>query len=184
MKFDTIQSQPVYQGRAFSVRKDQVRLPDGAETALDIVEHSGAVTILPIDSEGQVWFVRQYRHAAGIEILELPAGTFIEMNRTSIEREGATYTFRDDSADPGSDGRGRRAPPGRARGDGRRCAGHDRGCRRLPALHGCGDPGREGGAVTCLARGSPPEHRPAAHQQRRRRHQLRAVRVESADACV
>jgi ADP-ribose pyrophosphatase len=75
MKFDTLQSQPIYQGRAFSVRKDQVRLPDGAETALDIVEHSGAVTILPIDSEGQVWFVRQYRHAAGIEMLELPAGT-------------------------------------------------------------------------------------------------------------
>jgi len=75
MKFDTLQSQFVYQGRAFSVRKDQVRLPDGAKTVLDIVEHSGAVTILPIDSEGQVWFVRQYRHAAGIEMLELPAGT-------------------------------------------------------------------------------------------------------------
>jgi ADP-ribose pyrophosphatase len=75
MKFETIHSQAVYQGRAFSVRKDQVKLPDGAETTLDIVEHSGAVTILPIDSDGQVWFVRQYRHAAGIEMLELPAGT-------------------------------------------------------------------------------------------------------------
>ena len=73
MKFETIHSEPIYQGRAFAVRKDQVRLPNGAETFLDIVEHGGAVTILPIDVEGNVWFVRQYRHAAGIEMLELPA---------------------------------------------------------------------------------------------------------------
>lgn len=75
MKFETIHSQSVYQGRAFAVRQDQVRLPNGAETGLDIVEHIGAVTILPIDADGNVWFVRQYRHAAGIEMLELPAGT-------------------------------------------------------------------------------------------------------------
>jgi ADP-ribose pyrophosphatase len=75
MKFETIHSQAIYQGRAFSVRKDQVKLPDGAETVLDIVEHNGGVAIMPIDEDGNVWFVRQYRHAAGIEILELPAGT-------------------------------------------------------------------------------------------------------------
>jgi ADP-ribose pyrophosphatase len=75
MKFETIHSQSVYCGRAFSVRQDQVRLPNGAETGLDIVEHIGAVTILPIDADGYAWFVRQYRHAVGIEILELPAGT-------------------------------------------------------------------------------------------------------------
>jgi ADP-ribose pyrophosphatase len=75
MKFETIHSQSIYQGRAFSVRKDRVRLPDGAETGLDIVEHIGAVTILPIDANGNIWFVRQYRHAVGQEMLELPAGT-------------------------------------------------------------------------------------------------------------
>ena len=75
MKFETIHSQPMYQGRAFSVRQDRVRLPNGAETKLDIVEHIGAVTILPVDADGNIWFVRQYRHAIGIEILELPAGT-------------------------------------------------------------------------------------------------------------
>ena len=74
MKFETIRSESIYDGRIFSVRKDQVRLPNGAETFLDIIEHGGAVTILPIDSDGHVWFVRQYRHAAGIEMLELPAG--------------------------------------------------------------------------------------------------------------
>ena len=75
MKFETIQSSKMYQGRAFSVRVDEVRLPNGASTYLDIVEHVNAVTILPIDTDGQIWFVRQYRHPAGVEILELPAGT-------------------------------------------------------------------------------------------------------------
>lgn len=74
MKFETLHSQPIYQGRVFSIRKDQVKLPNGAETVLDIVEHNGAVAILPIDAQGNVWFVRQYRHAAGLEMLELPAG--------------------------------------------------------------------------------------------------------------
>jgi ADP-ribose pyrophosphatase len=42
---------------------------------LDIIEHVGAVTILPVDANGRILFVRQYRHAAGKELLELPAGT-------------------------------------------------------------------------------------------------------------
>lgn len=75
MKFETLRSEDLYQGRVFSVHQDLVRLPDGRTTRLDIVEHGGAVTILPVDEEGQIWFVRQYRHPAGTEILELPAGT-------------------------------------------------------------------------------------------------------------
>lgn len=75
MKFETIQSQTMYQGRAFNVRQDEVRLPGGGTAQLDIVEHSGAITILPLDDQGNIWFVRQYRHAAGIILLELPAGT-------------------------------------------------------------------------------------------------------------
>jgi ADP-ribose pyrophosphatase len=78
MKFETLQSEVMYRGRAFEVRRDKVSLPNGCSTNLDIVGHAGAVTILPIDSEGQIWFVRQYRHPAGVEILELPAGTLEE----------------------------------------------------------------------------------------------------------
>lgn len=73
--FTLIQSEKKYAGRAFGVRRDVVRAPDGQELHLDIVEHSGAVTILPLDEDGQVWFVRQYRHASGQILLELPAGT-------------------------------------------------------------------------------------------------------------
>ena len=74
MKFETIRSESIYDGRIFSVRKDQVRLPNGAETSLDIIEHEGAVTILPIDLDGHVWFVRQYRHAAGIRAAGIARG--------------------------------------------------------------------------------------------------------------
>ena len=38
------------------------------------MEHAQAVVVLPLDEDRNVWFVRQYRHAAGCELLELPAG--------------------------------------------------------------------------------------------------------------
>jgi ADP-ribose pyrophosphatase len=74
MAFEVTDSKLIYQGRVFKLRQDQLRMPDGRRVALDIVEHNGAVTILPVDADGQVWFIRQYRHAAGEELLELPAG--------------------------------------------------------------------------------------------------------------
>ena len=75
MKFEVIHSETMYRGRAFDVRRDEVRLPNGNTTLLDIVEHTGAITIIPVDEAGQIWFVRQYRHASGLMLLELPAGT-------------------------------------------------------------------------------------------------------------
>jgi ADP-ribose pyrophosphatase len=74
MAYETIQSEQIYQGRVFNIRRDRVRLPNGEEARYDVVEHNDAVTILPLDEQGQVWFVRQYRHAAGEDVLELPAG--------------------------------------------------------------------------------------------------------------
>lgn len=75
MSFELIGQEIMYHGRAFNVRRDEVRLPDHRTMHLDIVEHVGAVTILPVDGEGHILFVRQYRHAAGRELVELPAGT-------------------------------------------------------------------------------------------------------------
>jgi ADP-ribose pyrophosphatase len=71
----TLDSETVYRGRAFSVRRDRVRFPNGYASELDIVDHPGAVTLVPIDDRGRVWMVRQYRHSAGQILLELPAGT-------------------------------------------------------------------------------------------------------------
>jgi ADP-ribose pyrophosphatase len=69
-----LQSKTIYQGRVFDIRQETVQLPNGRAVQLDIVAHRGAVTILPVDEKGQIWFVRQYRHPAGETILELPAG--------------------------------------------------------------------------------------------------------------
>jgi len=75
MPFETIARETIYRGHAFNVRRDEVRSPDQRTMHLDIIEHVGAVTILPVDENGRILFGRQYRHAAGKELLELPAGT-------------------------------------------------------------------------------------------------------------
>jgi len=75
MPFELIKSEALYQGRAFKIRRDWMRTPDGRETKFEIVEHGGSVVIIPVDEQGNLWFVRQYRHAAGRDLLELPAGT-------------------------------------------------------------------------------------------------------------
>lgn len=70
-----LRSETTYRGRAFSVRRDEVRFPDGHETFYDIVDHAGAVALVPVDPSGKIWMVRQYRHSTAQVILELPAGT-------------------------------------------------------------------------------------------------------------
>ena len=75
MQFKTQKSETVYEGKAFDVRRELLQLPDGNTTWFDLVVHPGAVTLIPIDPQGRVLFVRQYRHAVGKELLELPAGT-------------------------------------------------------------------------------------------------------------
>jgi len=75
MSFETLRQETIYHGHAFNVRRDDVRMPNQRIAHLDIIEHVGAVTILPMDDQGRILFVRQYRHAAGRELLELPAGT-------------------------------------------------------------------------------------------------------------
>jgi ADP-ribose diphosphatase len=64
-----------YTGHAFNVEKVQVTLPDGREGNYDLVAHIGSVTILPVDDEGDVYFVKQYRIGPQQVLLELPAGT-------------------------------------------------------------------------------------------------------------
>ena len=73
--FELLNSETLMQGRAFKIRRDLLKTPDGRETKFDIIEHGGSVVIVPIDAEGNLLFVRQYRHAAGSDLLELPAGT-------------------------------------------------------------------------------------------------------------
>lgn len=78
MPFELLKSEVLMKGRAFAIRRDYLKTPDGRETKLDIIEHGGSVVIIPVDAHGNILFVRQYRHATGGDLLELPAGTLDE----------------------------------------------------------------------------------------------------------
>lgn len=78
MLAETIHQETIYRGKAFNVRRDEVRFPGLPSFQLDIVEHAGAVAIVPVDADGRILFVSQYRHAIGKELLEVPAGTLDE----------------------------------------------------------------------------------------------------------
>lgn len=73
--FEFLRSETLMKGRAFTIRRDYLKTPDGRETKFEIVEHGGSVVIVPLDGDGNLLFVKQYRHAAGMDMLELPAGT-------------------------------------------------------------------------------------------------------------
>jgi ADP-ribose pyrophosphatase len=70
-----LESRRVYDGRVVSLRVDTIRRGDDAITEREIIEHNGAVAMVALDQEGNVYLVRQYRAAAGLSLLELPAGT-------------------------------------------------------------------------------------------------------------
>jgi ADP-ribose pyrophosphatase len=54
--------------------RERATLPDGRQLDLDIVRHPGAAAVVPFLSDHEVLLIRQYRHAAGGAILEVPAG--------------------------------------------------------------------------------------------------------------
>lgn len=74
MSFQFIDREIYYSGPVFDVSKVRVQLPDGRERAYDLVEHGDSVTIVPVDENGQVYFVTQHRIGSGSRLLELPAG--------------------------------------------------------------------------------------------------------------
>ena len=70
-----ISSREIYRGRVIALRVDEIEVSSSLNVRREVVEHPGAVVIVPIDREGRILWVRQYRHAAGRSLLELPAGT-------------------------------------------------------------------------------------------------------------
>ena len=64
----------VYRGRAFSVETGKRRFPDGQERDVEIVRHAPSVVLIPIEDDGRVVIVRQYRAPLDRELWEFPAG--------------------------------------------------------------------------------------------------------------
>lgn len=65
----------IYRGRVVNLDVETVKLPNGATVELEIIHHPGAAAVVPLKDEDTVLLIRQYRHAAGGYILEIPAGT-------------------------------------------------------------------------------------------------------------
>jgi len=66
---------PLHSGRYMVFEEDRIRRLDGSESTRDIVVHPGAVVVAPLDADGRLLFVTQYRVPCGGAMLELPAGT-------------------------------------------------------------------------------------------------------------
>ncbi len=64
----------VYEGRIVTVKNDTAELVNGSVVYREVVEHSGGVAIVPVDSKQEVHMVRQFRYPMREEILEIPAG--------------------------------------------------------------------------------------------------------------
>jgi ADP-ribose pyrophosphatase len=67
-------SERLYEGRIVKLRVDSVTLPNGAASKREIIEHGGAIAVVPIDANNNVLLVRQFRLATGGPLLEIPAG--------------------------------------------------------------------------------------------------------------
>ena len=70
-----LNEQSVFSGRVIKLSVLDVELQDGSQSKRELVKHPGAVAVLPIDAEGNVLLVRQFRIAAGRVLTEVPAGT-------------------------------------------------------------------------------------------------------------
>ncbi|WP_139489266.1 NUDIX domain-containing protein [Brevibacillus dissolubilis] len=70
----TISSQPIFDGKVIKVKVDEVLLPNGNTSKREIVNHPGAVAVIPITDDGQMVCVRQFRKPLERSILEVPAG--------------------------------------------------------------------------------------------------------------
>ena len=68
-------SRIVFRGRVFHVERDRVRLPNGRDVIQDVVRHRRSVVLVPQPTSREVILIRQYRHAVGAWIWELPAGS-------------------------------------------------------------------------------------------------------------
>lgn len=73
-----LERKDIFEGSVIQVYLDKVRLPDGKVAERELVRHWGAVAMVALDDDGEVYLVRQYRHPVGKELVEIPAGKLRE----------------------------------------------------------------------------------------------------------
>ena len=97
LREDQLDSEAVFDGRLLHVRRDRVRLPNGAESTREYITHPGAVTVLALLDNGKLLLERQFRYPLGRVFLELPAGkiddgeeALVAAKRELLEETGYT----------------------------------------------------------------------------------------------
>ncbi|MBQ8825542.1 MAG: NUDIX hydrolase [Oscillospiraceae bacterium] len=70
----TISEQPIFDGKIIKVQCDQAELENGAVVSRELVVHPGGVCIVPVDSEGNIYMVQQFRYPFKEVLTEIPAG--------------------------------------------------------------------------------------------------------------
>ena len=84
MREKQLSSEYFFEGHIMKARLDEVSLPNGRTAPREICEHLGGVGVLPIDREGNVILVRQFRYAFDAELLEIPAGKLDDPDEEGI----------------------------------------------------------------------------------------------------
>ena len=74
MREKQLSSEYFFKGKIMNARLDEVELPNGRRSKREVCEHVGGVGVLPIDRNGNVILVRQFRYPYDTELLEIPAG--------------------------------------------------------------------------------------------------------------
>jgi len=69
-----VQTKQIYTGKIVNLNIDTITLPNGLTVDLEVVRHPGAAAVVPLKNDGTVILIRQFRHAAGGFIYEIPAG--------------------------------------------------------------------------------------------------------------
>jgi ADP-ribose pyrophosphatase len=89
-----LERRPVFDGRIVKLSLDRVLLPNGRECDFEMIRHPGAAAVVPLDDEGNVLLVRQYRYPASGWLLEVPAG---KLDRAEPPEECATREVREET---------------------------------------------------------------------------------------
>lgn len=84
MPRELIESQSLFRGAVFDVARDRLREENGVEIVREVVRHAGGAGCLPVFEDGRIALVKQYRHPARRDLLEIPAGK-IEPDETPME---------------------------------------------------------------------------------------------------
>ena len=71
---ETLSSEMIFDGRVVKLYRDEVMLENGEKAIREVIKHPGGVCVLPLDDDGNIYMVRQFRYPFKEVLLEIPAG--------------------------------------------------------------------------------------------------------------